>query len=139
MKVFYPAVFLEEQDGYSVRFPDLEGCFTEGDTLEQAYSNAFEAMGLFFDDKGEKFAFPKASRPADIELAEGETVVLVEFDIDEYRKRFDSRKIKKTLTLSAWVNAAAEEKKINFFTKEELIYFRKLLKNNLFYNIFFFS
>lgn len=114
MKVFYPAVFQEETDGYSVRFPDLEGCFTEGDTLEQAYANAFEAMGLFFDDEGEKFSFPKASRPADISLESGESVVLVEFDIDEYRKRFDSRKIKKTLTLSAWVNAAAEEKKINF-------------------------
>lgn len=114
MKVFYPAVFLEEQDGFSVRFPDLEGCFTEGDTLEQAYSNAFEAMGLFFDDEGEKFSFPKASRPGDVILGKGETVVLVEFDIDEYRKRFDSRKIKKTLSLSAWVNAAAEEKKINF-------------------------
>ena len=34
-KYIYPAVFTKEEDGgYSVVFPDLESCYTCGDTLE---------------------------------------------------------------------------------------------------------
>ena len=36
-KRVYPAVFhTEEVGGYSVTFPDLPGCITEGDTIEEA-------------------------------------------------------------------------------------------------------
>ena len=33
---YYPAVFHPEAEGYSVSIPDIEGCFTQGDTLEEA-------------------------------------------------------------------------------------------------------
>ncbi|WP_172837357.1 type II toxin-antitoxin system HicB family antitoxin, partial [Selenomonas sp. oral taxon 126] len=37
MKHYYPAVFeTAEEGGYTVTIPDIEGCFTEGRTLEQA-------------------------------------------------------------------------------------------------------
>lgn len=42
-KHLYPAVFTEEKDGYSIIFPDFEGCFSEGDTLEEAYEMAIPA------------------------------------------------------------------------------------------------
>ena len=42
----YPAIFHEEET-YWVEFPDLEGCITEGSTLEEAMENAQEAMGLY--------------------------------------------------------------------------------------------
>ena len=36
-KYVYPAIFTSEPDGgYSVYFPDLEGCYTCGDTLADA-------------------------------------------------------------------------------------------------------
>ncbi len=36
-KYIYPAIFQPgEKDGYCVTFPDLSGCITEGDTLEEA-------------------------------------------------------------------------------------------------------
>ena len=28
-KYVYPAIFVKEENGYSVSFPDLEGCFTD--------------------------------------------------------------------------------------------------------------
>jgi len=41
----YPAVFTpEEEGGFSVTFPDLDGCITEGDDLEDARRNAQEAL-----------------------------------------------------------------------------------------------
>ena len=35
---------------YSVSFPDLDGCFTQGDTLEEALAMANEAMELTLED-----------------------------------------------------------------------------------------
>lgn len=40
----------EEVGGYSVEFPDLDGCFTEGDSLEEALKNAKEALELTLMD-----------------------------------------------------------------------------------------
>lgn len=34
---------------YWVEFPDLEGCFSRGDSLEDAYNNAKETLGLYLD------------------------------------------------------------------------------------------
>lgn len=42
----YPAVFEKTETGYSVLFPDLPGCFTVGNTLEEAHLMAKEALGL---------------------------------------------------------------------------------------------
>lgn len=47
----YDAVFEKEQDGgYSVWAPDLPGCASQGDTLEEAISNTKEAMELYLED-----------------------------------------------------------------------------------------
>ena len=40
----YPSIFSFDNDGISVEFPDLEGCFTCGDTTQEAITNAKEAM-----------------------------------------------------------------------------------------------
>ena len=43
-KYCFPAVFTPEDGGYSVDFPDLEGCYTCGDSLPEALEMA--DMGL---------------------------------------------------------------------------------------------
>lgn len=45
----YPVVFRKEDFGYSTRVPDLDGCFSEGDTLEEAIKNTREAIRLHLD------------------------------------------------------------------------------------------
>jgi antitoxin HicB len=46
MKLAYPATFtyLEEDKGFLVEFPDLPGCLTEGDTMDEAMAMAKEAL-----------------------------------------------------------------------------------------------
>jgi len=39
----------EPEDGYSVEVPELPGCFTEGDTLQEALANAREAIKCYLD------------------------------------------------------------------------------------------
>lgn len=113
-KHFYPAVFTKEETGYSVRFPDLEGCFTEGDTIEEAYDMAVEAMGLYLKQSEGVFSFPKAQDVNNIKTSANETVVLIEFDELEYMKKHNSRAVKKTLSIPQWLNTLAEQNNVNF-------------------------
>ena len=113
-KHFYPAVFTKEETGYSVRFPDLEGCFTEGDTIEEAYDMAAEAMGLYLKQSEGVFSFPKAQDVNNIKISANETVVLIEFDELEYMKKHNSRAVKKTLSIPQWLNTLAEQNNVNF-------------------------
>ena len=76
-KLIYPAIFLEEEVGYSVSFPDLEGCFTEGDTLEAAFHAAKEVLALHLDELNE---LPIATAMKDVKASKTEIVMLVEAD-----------------------------------------------------------
>jgi antitoxin HicB len=40
----------ESEGGYSVTFPDVPGCFTDGDTIEEALINAKEALSLHLEE-----------------------------------------------------------------------------------------
>ena len=46
-KYVFPAVFHPEDIGFSIHFPDLPGCITEGDTLEEASKMARDALELY--------------------------------------------------------------------------------------------
>ena len=47
----YQAVFQEETEGgFSVWIPDLPGCASQGETLEEALENIKEAIELYLED-----------------------------------------------------------------------------------------
>ena len=52
-KYVYPAVFTKEGEQYSVAFPDIGGCYTCGDSLVEAVSNAQDALCLMLYDMEE--------------------------------------------------------------------------------------
>ena len=114
-RIFYPVIFHPEDTGYSVSVPDIDGCFTQGDSMSEAVSMAQDAMGLMLEDyfrSGQPV--PSPSQPGSISLEPGDFVVMVEFDEAAYRKRHDRRSVKKTLTLPAWLDQLAEENGVNF-------------------------
>ena len=114
-KYYYPAVFQKEDEGFSVWMPDVPGCISQGDSLEEAVENIKDAFGLFVEDEKQNGTHIKeASNPADLVLEEGQFIAFVEFDWMEYLKKNDTRTVKKTLTIPAWLNAMAEEQHINF-------------------------
>lgn len=76
-KIIYPAIFHKEEDGrYWVEFPDLPGCLTDGDTLEEAFLMAGDALDCWFDDPNE--ARPHPTPIAEIKAEEGAVVQLVQ-------------------------------------------------------------
>jgi predicted RNase H-like HicB family nuclease/DNA-binding XRE family transcriptional regulator len=60
---YYAHIWLEENETYSVEFPDLKGCFSMGETLEEAKAMAGETLALWFDDA----TFKETPRPRVIE------------------------------------------------------------------------
>ena len=89
MKHYYPAVFETAQEGgYTVTVPDIDGCFTEGETLEKAMWMAQDAIGCMLENVAET-DYPKASKVNDIDTAEYADcfVTLVEFDRQVYEQR----------------------------------------------------
>lgn len=115
-KLFYPALFHEaEEGGFWVTFPDIPECMTQGDDMQQAYEMAVEALGLSLSSmEDEKAEIPTASRPQDIQSEADSFLVVVEFDMAEYRRKHCSRAVKKTLSIPEWLNDVAIKQNINF-------------------------
>ena len=114
-KLFYPAVFHRaEEGGFRVSFPDIPECLTDGDDMTEAYKMAVEALGLALSDRIErKEEIPTATEVDQIQTEEG-TLVIIEFDMMEYRKKHNSRAVKKTLSIPEWLNEEAMARNINF-------------------------
>lgn len=113
MKFFYPAIFQPEDTGFSVFVPDIPGCMTQGDNMEESLNMVQDAIGLMLEDIPVK-DYPKASKPQDIMLENNQFVMMVAFDKIAYDKRYNSKSVKKTLSIPAWLNNMALEKNINF-------------------------
>lgn len=122
MKYVYPAIFHKESSGYSVEFPDLEGCYTSGNSLAEAIEMAEDVLALVLYDKEENNE-PIPNPSAIYEIKTNDIVSLIACDTVEYRKLYDNKAIKKTLTIPNWLNTEAEKRDINFSAvlKEALI------------------
>ncbi len=115
-KLFYPAVFHKaEEGGFWITFPDLPECMTQGDTLEEAYTMAIDALGLCLADMEKSHdPLPEASVPNTIELGADDFLMLVEFDMLAYKKRTNPSFVKKTLSIPGWLNEEALALNVNF-------------------------
>jgi len=114
-KLFYPAIFETEDNGFSVYFPDLQGCNSCGDTLEEAYQMAAESLGLMISYlRDEKKELPAPSNPTNIKVEGNQVIVIVELDYMEYLKKHESKAVKKTLTIPSWLNEEAISAGVNF-------------------------
>lgn len=113
-RLFYPAVFHKaEEGGFWVSFPDIPECMTQGDDMQQAYKMAVEALGLSLTTLEEGEQIPEASSPDAVSVEDG-FLVVVEFDMEEYRRKHCSRAVKKTLSIPEWLNEEAIRRNINF-------------------------
>lgn len=114
-RLFYPAIFHKAKEGgFWVTFPDIPECMTQGDDMQEAYEMAVDALGLSLTTmEDEKEPIPKASSLDKVDPEDG-TLVIVEFDIAEYRRKNCSRAIKKTLSIPEWLNEAAIRENLNF-------------------------
>ena len=112
----FVALFNYDEDGISIDFPDLPGCCpcADKDDTEMALKNAKEALGLHIwgmEQDGEEI--PEPSKITDLSLTPGQVPVLIDVFMPPVRERINSRFVKKTLSLPAWLASKADEDGVN--------------------------
>lgn len=114
-RYFYPAVFAYEPgQEIAIDFPDL-GCATSGINDDDALLSARELLGCVLyglEEDGEKI--PTPTPLADVKTQDNERAVLVDVYMPSIRQANINRSVNRTVTLPAWLNAAALERNINF-------------------------
>ena len=114
-KYVYPAKLTNDDGHVMVEFPDIENCFTEGDSLVEALELAEDALSMMLADREDKGdAMPTASDLSKIHCENGEAVALVKADTVAYRRKTSKKAVKKTLTIPAWMNALAGTHGVNY-------------------------
>jgi predicted RNase H-like HicB family nuclease len=115
-KYAYPAIFTPEEDGtYSINFPDLEGCYTCGDNLEEGIEMAEDVLALIlygYEKDGREIPSPSPAKS--LPLSEQEFVNYIACDTITYRKMYNNKSVKKTLTIPEWLNESATSMGLNF-------------------------
>ena len=112
----YPAIFTYE-DGYeiAVTFPDLPGCATSGADEQESLMMARDALGghiWCMENDGDDL--PPPTRLRDILLEANEQAALIDVFMPSVRLSQENRSVNRTVTLPAWLNAAALQRGVNF-------------------------
>ena len=127
MNYVYPAVFYEEEGKISVIFPDLGNLATFGDNVADAMRMAVDACGQYlFTALRDSESLPVPSALGEIDptailkdfemesAADSAFVNMVLVDMTEYARQHSDKSVKKTLSITMWLNTLCEEKCINF-------------------------
>lgn len=101
----YPAVFHSNEDGsFTVTYPDLPGCISEGKSLGNAMHMAQSALTQWVEYlKDKKQPIPCASDFENIKTAQGDFVNLICADVK------DRRAVRRTVSIPKWMDEKAIE------------------------------
>ena len=114
MKLAYPVIFMNSEEGiFRTYVPDF-GIAAHGKTVADAISATRDMIGINgieMEDNGQRVPFPFSS--GDIDNRDGEFVSFVDIDFDEYRRAHDMRTVRRNVSLPSWLNVAAEKAGIN--------------------------
>lgn len=117
MRYLYTAIFSPRGDnGYIASVPDVPGCITDGDTLDEAVRMVRDALaGCLCVLEDRHVEIPAARAPQNVPM-ESDTDVRALIDVDtmKYRAETDNRIVRKNVSIPSWLNARAEHEGINF-------------------------
>ncbi|MDR2179781.1 MAG: type II toxin-antitoxin system HicB family antitoxin [Synergistaceae bacterium] len=103
MEYVYPAVFHSNDDeSYTITYPDLPGCISEGKSLGNALHMAASALNLwiaYLIEKREEI--PAASRIEEVKVDFGEFVNLIRVNVR------DEHAVRRTVSIPKWMDDEA--------------------------------
>lgn len=112
-KYFYPAIFSKEGNSYSVKFLDFENIFTFGDSFDDAYYMAQDALYAMLPEYKDKLPTPTFDYMK-IKVKPNEFISMVLLDPIEHEKKISSKSVNTTVTMPEWLKILADTKGINF-------------------------
>lgn len=125
MRIIYPAILTKWNDGegYTIRIPDLKGCVSEGDTLEEAIAMGTDAAcGYIITELKDGNKIPKPSKQSNLKIKKDELTSLIICDTEVYDEKYSNKVVRKNISIPAYLNTYGELHNINF---------SKLLKDSL--------
>ena len=116
MSYVYPAVFHANDDGsYTITYPDLPGCISEGKSLENAIYMAQSALSQWIEYLIDKnHVIPKATDLQNMTMEKDEFINLVRADVK------DGRAVRRTVSIPKWMD---DKVSAHHFHRSLLIYF----------------
>ena len=111
----YVAVLTYEENGITIEFPDLPGCYpcAEKDDIEGALQNSKEALGLHIwgmEQDGEELPYP--TNITELSLEKGQIPALIDVFMPPLRERINSKFVKKRLNEREMQSALEEAERI---------------------------
>ena len=100
MEYVYPAIFHANDDGgFTITYPDLPGCISEGKSLGNALYMAQSALTQWIEYLSDKKQeIPEAAPVTDIKISRGEFINLISAEVR------DGRAVKRTVSLPKWLD-----------------------------------
>lgn len=116
-RYLFPALFESEEGvtGYTVSFPDLLGCHTEGDSLEEAFDMAKEALSLHLygmEEDGDDI--PNPTTPDKLPIVQDGFYTFIEARTGLIRDKELNRSVTKNATLPKWLEVESTKAGLNF-------------------------
>lgn len=114
-RYIYPAIFTYEAgQEISIFFPDLDVA-TSGTDDADALKSARELLGcVMYGLEEDKEEIPVPSKLNSIAITIEQRAVLIDVYMPSIRQANINRSVSRTVTLPAWLNAAALERNMNF-------------------------
>ena len=120
MKNVYPVFFTKTNENILVEVPDFS-ILTEGNDMNDAVEMARDAIELecvSMEDNNEKIPSPSDLKDLDITKGtfanDGETIVsFVDIDSAIYRKKIDTKTVRRNVALPSWLNYEADQAGVN--------------------------
>ena len=114
-KLTYLAVLEPSESGYGVYYPDLPGCISNGNNIEEAQINAKEALELHvYGIEKDNSELPAPSRDLKTKDIEGCIVAPVTIYPDLVRNEMANRRVKTNVTIPSWLKDIAEANGVNY-------------------------
>lgn len=115
MKLLYPAIFTPAKEGgYTVEFPDLPGCFTEGDNLIEAIEMAVDAAsGWILGEIEEGNTYPSPSNFEELKIPKGCLANLIVLDMDSYSEKYGTKAVRRNITIPAWLDTYVQRNNLS--------------------------
>lgn len=116
MKYIYTATFVPNEDGtkFYCRVPDLPGCITTGDNIDDAIEMITDAASgwlVVAEDEGNEI--PAATPQHELDIPQNAICSIIRIDTFAYRAATDTRAVRKNVSLPAWMATLAEKRGVN--------------------------
>ena len=111
----FPAIITVDNDGVAIEFPDFPGCCPCASDINEAFTNAREALQLhIYCMEEDEEEIPEPTDVMDIKFEKGQVIAMIEAWMPPFREKMLNKATNKTVTIPRWLDILAKKEKVNY-------------------------